>query len=285
MGKNLEKSIGQKRKLWSVALCRHLFSLMLPYWEHRRKTPESEESWLTLAGFLLRPGFGAVNDPWRVGKILRLIVEKMQHKKVSNVRIAWWIFWRRICGGCDSATQKTLFTMAGAHVLPGMKHLRKGPSPDKQEIGEIWRLLASLERLSPKEKVLIGNGLIKMIHKPKDHDLALWGVSRIGARIPFGDTGQFVLNPSLTEEWIRKILTVEGTNKQGTINGLLRLGRKCTVRELNISEGLKEEVAHHLRALGAKEEQLSELEEVRAYSSEEQSSQFGETLPQGLVLL
>ena len=91
--KNLEKASGLKRKQWPSSLCRHIFTLIVRLWEHRRKTPETEASWLSIAGFTLRPGFGAPNDEWHMEKMEKLLHEKLQHKKENNVRIAWWIMW------------------------------------------------------------------------------------------------------------------------------------------------------------------------------------------------
>jgi DNA-K related protein len=41
------------------------------FWECRKESADHEEAWLILAGFLLRPGFGAAADDFRIDSLWR----------------------------------------------------------------------------------------------------------------------------------------------------------------------------------------------------------------------
>jgi hypothetical protein len=214
----------------------------------------------------------------------RLLGEKIQHKKVPAVRIAWWILWRRICGGLNSSIQTELFNTCGAHLLPGMKHLKKGPHADNQELTEIWRLGSSLERISHEYKIALGEQLISRVNKARDENLVMWALSRIGSRVPFGDTAQFIIPAITVEQWIQVLLSESLIGKPNTANALLSLARKSGVPALDISSSLSEKVIIALTKKGISYRKLMTLRESVLSDSTEQSKQFGESLPEGLSL-
>jgi hypothetical protein len=60
--KTLERLIGLPRHEWNAALLRNLWPALNEQTMGRKLSVEHEEAWLTLAGFLLRPGFGFAHD-------------------------------------------------------------------------------------------------------------------------------------------------------------------------------------------------------------------------------
>ena len=60
--KHLERSFGLPRHEWNAALLRDLWPALHAHTAGRKLSVEHEEAWLTLAGFLLRPGFGFAGD-------------------------------------------------------------------------------------------------------------------------------------------------------------------------------------------------------------------------------
>ena len=60
--KTLERIIGLPRHEWNAALLRNLWPALNERTMGRKLSVEHEEAWLTLAGFLLRPGFGFAHD-------------------------------------------------------------------------------------------------------------------------------------------------------------------------------------------------------------------------------
>jgi hypothetical protein len=103
----------------------------------RKISVEHEEAWLTLAGFLLRPGFGFAHDGLRMDELWQLrdagLCFPGKRSKVQE-----YILWRRVAGGLTAERQERLL----AGELPS---IRAGKAPP-----ELVRLAGSLERL-PRE--------------------------------------------------------------------------------------------------------------------------------------
>ena len=103
----------------------------------RKLSVEHEEAWLTLAGFLLRPGFGFAHDGLRMDELWQLrdagLCFPGKRSKVQE-----YILWRRVAGGLTAERQERL--LAGE-----LASIRAGKAPP-----ELVRLAGSLERL-PRE--------------------------------------------------------------------------------------------------------------------------------------
>ena len=103
----------------------------------RKLSVEHEEAWLTLAGFLLRPGFGFAHDELRMDELWRLrdagICFPGKRSKVQE-----YILWRRVAGGLTAQRQETL-------LAAEIGSIRRGTAAP-----ELIRLAGSLERL-PRE--------------------------------------------------------------------------------------------------------------------------------------
>ena len=63
---HLERVLGLPRHEWNAALLRNLWPVLNERTTGRKLSAEHEEAWLTLAGFLLRPGFGFAHDGLRM---------------------------------------------------------------------------------------------------------------------------------------------------------------------------------------------------------------------------
>ena len=57
--------------------------------------------------------------------------------------------------------------------------------PGANELAEIWRAAASLERLDGKHKELLGEALLKMLEKSPVPTYGFWSLTRLGARALF----------------------------------------------------------------------------------------------------
>ena len=98
---------------------------------------EHEEAWLTLAGFLLRPGFGFAHDGLRMDELWQLRDAGLCFPGKRG-KVQEYILWRRVAGGLTAERQERLL----AGELPS---IRAGKAPP-----ELVRLAGSLERL-PRE--------------------------------------------------------------------------------------------------------------------------------------
>ncbi len=71
----------------------------------------------------------------------------------------YWIMWRRVGGGLNASLQQALFERLRAYLLPGKG--KSMPKPGSNELAEMWRAVASLERLDSRHKQALGQVLLK----------------------------------------------------------------------------------------------------------------------------
>src|SRR5204863_5062946 len=137
--KHLERSFGLARHEWNAVLLRDLWPSLNERMAGRKLSVEHEEAWLTLAGFLLRPGFGLIGDALRMDELWRLhdagLCFPGKRSKVQE-----YILWRRAAGGLTHCRQEMLL----AGELNAIRSGRASP--------ELIRLAGSLERLPSQTK-------------------------------------------------------------------------------------------------------------------------------------
>ena len=92
---------------WNAALLRNLWPALNEQTMGRKLSVEHEEAWLTLAGFLLRPGFGFAHDGLRMDELWQLrdagLCFPGKRSKVQE-----YILWRRVAGGLTAERQERL---------------------------------------------------------------------------------------------------------------------------------------------------------------------------------
>ena len=132
--KLLERILLLPRHEWNAALLRTLWPPLNEGTAGRKLSVEHEEAWLTLAGFLLRPGFGFSGDGLRIDQLWQTrdvgLCFPGRRSKVQE-----YILWRRVAGGLTPERQEML--LAGE-----LESIRKGRASP-----ELVRLAGSLERL------------------------------------------------------------------------------------------------------------------------------------------
>jgi hypothetical protein len=133
--KTLEQTLGLPRTAWNGALVHSLWPALEETAAGCRQSADHEEAWLMLAGFLLRPGFGAVGDAGRIDSLWRLR-EAAPQAAARRIRVQDYILWLRLAGGLSAERQAQLF----ARVRP---EIDRGASA----LAELVLLLGALERL------------------------------------------------------------------------------------------------------------------------------------------
>jgi hypothetical protein len=98
-----------KREEWTISLMRAMWPACERGLTRRSRSLEHEVSWLNLAGFILRPGFGAPMDGIRVDEAWRVHETGLAFPKETAARAAACIFWRRIAAGLSASRQEILF--------------------------------------------------------------------------------------------------------------------------------------------------------------------------------
>jgi DNA-K related protein len=198
----------------------------------------------------------------------------------------YWIMWRRVAGGLSTAIQNTLVNRLRPMLIPAKgKNVAK---PGTNELAEMWRAAASLERIDVKTKEALGAGLLRQVARANVANYVFWSLTRIGARSLFYGPLNLVLHPQLIETWLEELLVFQPTHESETKSWafcVANLARRTGQRALDIDDTMRERVVailgkHQVPALWT-----TMVREVTAMASEERGQLFGESLPIGLRLL
>jgi hypothetical protein len=293
--KALETALDTGRQNWPTGLCRRLWDFLAEGAAERRRSPAHLSRWYHLAGFVLRPGFGDPMDRFRVDQLWKLMnaPPKTQPAKKGPVppRPAeggadYWIMWRRVAGGLNAALQATLYSRLKPILLPAKgKQVIKPPA---NELAEIWRAVASLERLDVKQKEQLGTTLLKSLRRSPVPTYGFFALTRFGARKLFYGPLNAVVHPEIVQAWLDATLAFEPGHQSERVSWLFclaQLARRCGQRALDIDDGHRAKVLEVLRDQSAPHRLIHAVEEVVELAGEEQSELFGESLPIGLRLL
>jgi molecular chaperone DnaK (HSP70) len=281
----LEDRLGTGKDAWPVAAIRRLWDVL---WEgngHRGSSAHHEARWLNLSGFLLRPGFGAELDDWRMQQLWKLKTTGPRFPKAPQCRAEWWNMWKRVAGGLSRQQQLQLHTEVAPYLLPRLKSKLKGAvKVGPQELREYWQLMASCERLSGEMKAELGHALLPGIIKGKATEVQIWALGRLGARAPFHGPLNCVVGRHVVAEWIEALLAAEWNRPEAVSFTLVQLGRCVGDRERDLDAPLRLRVAERLRALPAGERAARMLTEVVPLGTQERARILDESLPAGLQI-
>ncbi|MFH1809992.1 MAG: Hsp70 family protein [Pseudomonadota bacterium] len=277
--RQLEKLLGA-RDSWSTALSRELFGTLLVGARRRRRSADHERLFFQLAGYCLRPGFGAPFDDWRIGELWKLCADSVQYTKDKPVWAAWWIQWRRVAGGLDATQQRALFDAVWPWLNVGQSGRPKGPRPHAED--EMVRLLAALERLPPVDKQTVGEWVLRRLSKGALS--SWWPIGRLGARQPFAGSAHEVLSISVAEDWLSRLLGIDWKAAEGATFAAVQLARRTGDRERDIDDQLRDRVARKLAQVAASAEWIQQVREVGSLSAQDEAQVFGDSLPVGLRL-
>jgi molecular chaperone DnaK (HSP70) len=294
--KALETALDAGRQRWPTGLCRRLWEILAELADYRRRSPAHLSRWYHLAGYVLRPGFGDPMDRFRVDQLWKIMnapskIEQGKKPGGSTQRAPeggadCWIMWRRVAGGLNASLQGALFNRVRALLLPtkGKATLR----PAANELAEIWRAIASMERLDVKNKENLGTTLLKSLKRSPVPTYAFFALTRFGARKLFYGPLNMVVHPDIAQQWLDAILAFEPGHASERVSWLFclaQLARRSGQRALDIDDVHRASVLTVLRREGAPAHLIRGVEEVVDLADEEQSELFGESLPIGLRLL
>jgi hypothetical protein len=287
--RDLETLLEARRDDWSMMTARALFDALVEVAAERKKTPDHEQRWLNLAGFLLRPGTGAPLDTWRSRVMWGVFNENLAHPRSEPGKLAWWIVWRRIAGGLAKGQQDQIYDRLAQLLLPSPKQQKKLAElkASKQELAEMWRVVASLERLPTQHKMKLGDELIRRMdtRKGREDAVHLWALSRVGARVPLYGPLNAVVPPSKVADWLRQVLAWDWPEPDKVAFPLAQLGRRTGDRTRDLDDATRARLADAVRALPGGERAVVLVEQVVALEAREERVALGDTLPAGLRLV
>src|SRR5262249_9641876 len=168
--KSLEAALEAARHEWPTGLCRRLWEYLEEVADNRARSPAHLGRWFNLVGYCLRPGFGDALDSYRIEQLWKLMVapprvegSRQIRSKVPEGGADNWIMWRRVVGGLNAARQQALFDRLRPTLMPGKG--KAAVRPQANELAEMWRAAASLERLDAKHKEAMGHALVKALKR------------------------------------------------------------------------------------------------------------------------
>ncbi len=274
--RQLETVVGQKREEWDLALLRSLWPPLQKGMTRKNRSPDHESTWLNLAGYLLRPGYGNELDSFRIEELWRLRELGMAFPKEKRVVNQWWILWRRVAGGLDRPRQEEIVRA----VLPAFRNKNVNTT-------EVFRLAGSLERVPQETKEELVDRILQIILEkrapPAD---PIWALGRLLSRVPLYAGPDGVLPPAAVKRAFEQLKDLDWA--EGSLSGLneafARAGRRVEVRENDIPETFREALIAKMANSGATERQLRVVREYVPVEHADQANLFGESLPAGLIL-
>jgi hypothetical protein len=289
--KALETALEAPREDWPTGLCRRLWEFLLEVQDQRRRSPAHQNRWYHLVGYCLRPGFGDSLDRFRVEQLWKgLHAPPRAESGKSSPRLPeagadWWIMWRRVAGGLNTALQNALGDRLRPSLLPAKG--KAGFKPQPNELAEMWRAAASLERTDAKTKEVLGQTLLKQVRRSPVPTYAFWSLTRLGARVLLYGPLNSIIHPQVVEKWLEEIagFTPGHPSEQSAwAFCLAQLARKSGQRALDIDDSHRKTVSNILAPLAVPEKWKQMVDELIEPEGEDQSAMFGESLPIGLRL-
>src|SRR5262249_24685459 len=217
-------------------------------------SPAHFSRWYNLVGFALRPGFGDPLDRFRVEQLWKLLHAQARAvasggrksadaSRPSEGRADYWIIWRRVARGLTAHYQATLCN----RVRPGLRPARgKAVSkPGANELAEMWRAAASLERLDVKQKELLAQALLKSLRRSPVPTYGFFALTRLGARVLLYGPLNAVLHHQVAENWLTSILPFEPTHDSERLAWcfcLAQLARRSGQRALDVDDTHRHDV-------------------------------------------
>jgi hypothetical protein len=288
--KTLEAALDARRDEWPTGLCRRLWTFIEEQADRRTRSSQHLNRWYHLAGFCLRPGFGDSLDRYRIEQLWKMLAAPFRAGAVTQQQAEggadYWIMWRRVAGGLSTAIQNTLMNRLRPVLLPV-----KGKAvvkPGANELAEMWRAAASLERLDVKTKEALGVNLLRQVGKSPVPTYAFWALTRLGARMLFYGPLNLVVHPQVVEGWLDQLIAFQPGNdseKNGWAFCLANLARQTGQRALDMDEATRARVLEVLRPLTVPAHWIDMVERVVEMDAGDRGQLFGESLPIGLRLV
>jgi len=277
----LERVLGD-RSSWTLASDRDLWGVLWAGAQKRRRSADHERIFLALCGFLLRPGFGAPLDGWRVEQAWTLFEQGLTHHKEAAVWASWWILWRRVAAGLPQDAHAALFEAIAPHLRPAPKGrvANPGKRPPGLAVDEMVRLLGALERLPVAQKIEAGSWLMEKLPAPG----VAWALGRLGARVPVAGAAHHTVPPEVAAEWLERLLSLDFRRADEAPFAVAQLARLSGDRARDLDESVRLRAADRLEKSSAPPEWSVAIREVQALGEKDEQRVFGEALPLGLHL-
>lgn len=297
--KTLETVLEAPRHEWPTSLCRRLWDFLAEAVDQRRHSPAHLSRWYNLVGYCLRPGFGDPLDRFRVEQLWKILHSPARQgagtapatsssAKVGEGGADLWICWRRVAGGLNPSLQQALLDRMRPILIPAKSGKGVPYRPGANELAEMWRAAASLERIDVRWKEQLGQALLKPLRRSPVPTYGFWALTRLGSRRLLYGPLNAIVHPHVVEQWIENILPFQPGNdneRQTWMFCLSQLAFRSRQLALDVNDEVRHKVVATLRAADASPRLVRMVEEGGELDVGEQKQFFGESLPIGLRLV
>jgi len=276
--KSLEQILLRPRADWNSVLIRSLWITLYECISHRRTSVEHEETWLILAGFLLRPGFGAEGDDARIDELWRLHRDGLAYPG-KRVQLQLYILWRRVAGGFSRERQEAIL----APELPKLRTQKNVPA-------ELVRLAGSLERIDLGTKEALIDLFLQTARElavAKQYNAPyLTALGTLLNRAPLYAGADATVPSVYVQQAFETFSDLDWAQPElAEIQPLfLRAARVVNEPAVDVPKTLRERIASKLERSGVSPLRLARLRTFVPLAGTDRASLFGESLPPGLSL-
>jgi hypothetical protein len=276
--RKLEQILGMPKSEWNAALVRSLWPAVESCMARRKESADHEEAWLILAGFLLRPGFGAPADNFRIDSLWRLRDHGLYFPGKRS-KCQEYILWRRVADGLTRQRQEQI-------LAPELDKIRthKNPPP------ELIRLAGSLERIPNETKTELANLFIdtasELAREKKHCAPYLAALGFILSRAPLYAGPETVVSPDLVGRAYETFRSFDWAAPElAEVQTLfLRAARVVGNRSFDLPKAVRHQIAADLEKSGVALQKTGKLKEFTPVGRSERISLHDESLPPGLIL-
>ena len=275
--KHLERILGLPRHAWNAALLRNLWPALNDRTTGRKLSVEHEEAWLTLAGFLLRPGFGFAHDGLRMDELWQLRDAGLRFPGKRS-KVQEYILWRRVAGGLTAERQEMLL----AGELDSIRTGRASP--------ELVRLAGSLERLPRETKAdLIQTFIAQVLQRVEAKQHCAPYLAALGLllnRAPLYAGPETVVAAEFVARAYAAFQDFDWAEPEllELHNLFLRAARVVDDRNLDVPKSLRNQIARKLERAGIAPMRTATINAFMPVGRIDSTTLYGEALPPGLVL-
>ena len=276
--KSLEGILGMPKGEWNWVTIRALWPALEASMACRDKSIEHEETWLILAGYLLRPGFGAPLDDARMDGAWRLRDRGLCFPG-KRIKLQEYILWRRLAGGLSRERQEKVLSSE-------LNTLRRQQNPP----AELIRLAGSLERVGHEIKSELIDRFIAaaagLAAEGKHCAPYLAALGQLLNRAPLYAGPETVVSPERVERAYEAFSDLDWADPElAEIQTLfLRAARVVDNRAVDVARPLRDRIAKKLEKCGIPPLKTARLKDFMPVERSERISLYGEALPPGLIL-
>ena len=238
---------------------------------------EHEESWLTLAGFLLRPGFGFAHDELRMDELWQLRAAGLRFPGKRS-KVQEYILWRRVAGGLTAERQEKLL----AGELDSIRTGRASP--------ELVRLAGALERLHRETKAdLIHTFIAQVLQRVEAKQHCAPYLAALGLllnRAPLYAGPETVVAAEFVARAYAAFQDFDWAEPELLELQILflRAARVVDDRNLDVPKSLRNQIARKLERAGIAPMRTATINAFMPVGRIDSTALYGEALPPGLVL-